>query len=221
MAKLLVGREREQALSTIAENHYTGSVPSGKTHAFQNKEAIILFSIPANPYVSQWLVGRRKVVWELSRLWAPDGHRKNLLTETMREAIILLREQEPSVEALISYADPNVGHAGGVYKAANWFYLGPCEDGRYYRSPEGRVVARRAFHSGRSFLRKQDILDLGYTEEKKPGRHRYAKGLTRRARALIRSKAKPYQPAPGIVSAMKRLDTEFAHLTAVVRRSHG
>lgn len=177
----LLGAEREAAIQKLIANHYAHSFPSGKSHVFELEGAVVVFSIPANNNLAKFVLGRPGNVWELSRMWAPDKHEKNLLTRAISEAIQLLRRVEPKVEALISYADPNVGHAGGVYRAASWIYTGQSEEGRYYRDAKGQVVARRKFHSGKTFLRKAEILALGYVEHMLPGKHRFIKGITKRA----------------------------------------
>jgi hypothetical protein len=177
----LIGMDREEAIKKLVANHYAHSFPSGKSHIFEIDGAIIVFSIPANNNLAKFVLGREGIVWELSRMWAPDNHARNLLTRAISEGVALLRRVEPKVEALISYADPNVGHAGGVYRAASWIYKGQSDEGRYYRSASGQVVARRKFHSGSKFLRKAEILALGYVEHKLPGKHRFIKGITKRA----------------------------------------
>jgi hypothetical protein len=171
----------------IVEHHYTHSVPSGKSLYFQYGEAIIVFSIPANRNISQWLVGRENAVWELSRLWAPDGHEANLLTKAISAGAAEIKKRVHSIEALISYADPNVGHEGGVYRAASWQFLGQCEEARSYRGPNGEIVSRRAFHSGKHGMTKREIERLGYVELRLPGKLRFARGLTARGRSKIRA----------------------------------
>jgi hypothetical protein len=173
----------------ITGRHYTRTMPSGKTWHYVHDGAVVLFSIPPNKNVSRWLLGEDNAVLELSRLWAVDGHRPNLLTQAIAAAVSALRPVWGSkVKALISYADPNVGHLGGVYRAASWIYLGQCEESRHYRDVAGNVVARRKFHSGKKFLLKAEIEALGYREVKLPGKHRFARGLTRQARKLVADK---------------------------------
>ena len=185
---LVRGADRKDAERLVLANHYAHSLPSGKTHVYAGRGAIVMFSIPANRFAARVLLGRNGDVWELTRLWAPDGHEKNLLTWAISRAVRALRRDEPTVEAIVSYADPNVGHEGFVYRAASWVYCGRSEESRYYRKA-GQVVARRKFHSGDRHLNKAEILALGYEELKLPGKHRYAFGLTRRARLEIHAKA--------------------------------
>jgi len=177
--------DRARMMEVIISNHYLKSVPSGKSHYYSHDGAIIVFSIPANYNTSRFLIGEPKGVWELSRLWAADDHAPNLLTKIIKIAIRQLRLDEPDVVALISYADPNAGHQGGVYKAASWQFIGVSEESRGYKGPDGLFVPRRKFHSGSRHLNKQEIEALGYTQMKMPGKRRFAKGLTRRSRKLI------------------------------------
>lgn len=175
-------------LDLIRTFHYTRSVPSGKTHIFTFESAIVLFSIPANHNISRWLVNEPNKVWELSRLWAPDGHRRNLLTEAISFAVRSFRQLEPAALAVVSYADPNAGHLGGVYRAASWVYLGQSEEGRSYRDKDGHLHPRRAFHQGSNSMTKREIEALGYEEVRLPGKHRFAKGLSKQGRRLVENK---------------------------------
>ena len=125
-------------------------------------------------------------MWELSRLWAPDGHEKNLLTQAISSAINEFKKIEPSVICLVSYADPNVGHSGGVYKAASWIFCGQCEESRYYEK-EGQCFSRRKFHSGSKGMTKWEIQLKGFKEVKRPGKLRFAKPLNKKARRILNS----------------------------------
>ena len=183
---LLLGDERLRAQETIKSNHYTRSVPSGKSHYMQFNTAIVVWSIPANKNLAKFILGWNGVVWELSRLWAPDGHENNLLTQAISAAVrLIIKIERP--DALVSYADPNAGHKGGVYRAASWLYHGKSEEVRVYRGPCGTTVARRAFHSGRRGLRKSEIEALGYKEEKMTGKERFVRPISRRATRHLRA----------------------------------
>jgi hypothetical protein len=183
-AKVLLGRDRGAAIETIKKFHYTHSVPSGKTHYVACDEAIVAWSIPANNRVAKSILGWDGIVWELTRLWAPDGHAPNLLTQAISAATDVIRALERP-DALVSYADPNNGHRGGVYRAASWIHQGASTETRAWRAPNGDVVPRRTFHSGKSFLRKPQIEALGYTQIEVAGKERFVKPLTRKARKVL------------------------------------
>lgn len=178
---LLLDADRLVAISTIKSSHYTKSVPSGKSYYLSYGPAILVWSIPANQHIAKFILGYKGSVWELSRLWAPDGHAPNLLTQTISAGVKLLRSLEP-VDLVVSYADPNVGHTGGVYRAASWIYHGQSEESRSYLSPSGEIVARRAFHSGKKCLTKAEIEGKGYKQLKLPGKLRFIKPITRAAK---------------------------------------
>ena len=182
----LSGDFRAVAIERIKINHYTHSVPSGKSHYVAFGDCIVVWSIPANKNIAKFILGWHGNVWELSRLWAPDGHEKNLLTQAISAAVnVIIREERP--DALVSYADPNAGHKGGVYRAASWIYHGKSEEVRSYRDINGSTFARRAFHSGKRGMRKSEIEALGFTELKLPGKERFVKPITRRARRVLES----------------------------------
>ena len=183
VSRILLGADRAAAIETIKANHYTHSVPSGKSYYIEFGPAIVVWSIPANKNLARFILKRPGNVWELSRLWAPDGHDKNLLTKAIAAAVKeIVKAERP--EALVSYADPNAGHSGGVYRAASWLHHGTSEEVRTYIK-DGQRVARRAFHSGRKCLRKAEIEALGYAEEKLPGKERFVRPITKRARRLL------------------------------------
>jgi hypothetical protein len=180
----LTGDARTRAVQVIRERHYTHLVPSGKTHYFGYDDAIVAWSIPANKNLARFLLPFDAKVWELSRLWAPDGHDKNLLTQAISATLGGLRRLE-SVDLVVSYADPNAGHSGGVYRAASWMYHGQSTESRVYVAKNGQTVARRAFHSGQRSLNKAEIIGLGYMETKLPGKHRFVRPLSRRAKRVL------------------------------------
>ena len=60
--------------------------------------------------------------------------KRTLLTRAISHAVQRLVELERP-DAVVSYADPNVGHLGGVYRAASWVDHG--------QSDESRVTAGR------------------------------------------------------------------------------
>ena len=194
--KVLIGAERKNLEGVIKSRHYTHSVPSGKSYycvtGFHPSiyEAIVVWSIPANKNIAKFVLGWQGKVWELSRLWAPDGHAKNILSQSISEAVKVIRKAE-NPDALVSYADPNAGHKGGVYRAASWIYHGQSEEGRYYVNAAGQTFSRRAFHSGSTGMKKAQIEALGFKELKMPGKERFVKPLSRRARRALTVRDEP------------------------------
>jgi hypothetical protein len=63
-------------------------------------------------------------VLELIRLHVDDGYGKNIESYVIGQSFKWLKENDPRVKVLISYADPEFGHTGGIYRATNWIYQG-------------------------------------------------------------------------------------------------
>ena len=53
-------------------------------------------------------------------------------------AIKLLRKQSPDLRLVVSYADPEQGHTGGIYQAGNWVYTGRSAADRAYIDISGK-----------------------------------------------------------------------------------
>ena len=120
----------------IEQNHYLYSWPSGPVYAYAYESAIVVFSLPPNPYLAKSFGLRNGRVWQLARLWAPDGHRPNLLTEAISFAVRAFHRLELA-DLLISYADPSAGHDGHIYRAASWTVLSKSKEIRGNRHKPG------------------------------------------------------------------------------------
>lgn len=57
----------------------------------------------------------------LSRLFAAQDAPANTLSFTMGQAFTWVRQHSPQTRLLLTYLDPNLGFAGTVYRATNWF----------------------------------------------------------------------------------------------------
>lgn len=180
----LHGVARAAAAETIRRHHYMHSVPSAKCYYLRFEDALMVWSMPANPFLARSLKLPDARIWQLSRLWAPDGHERNLLTRALRAGVQFIRQREHP-DLLISYADSTMGHSGGVYRAASWIYLG-LSSTKAWQDAAGVVVPRRKFHSaGKKFLRKAEIEALGYREVVGIGKHRFVKPLSKKAKTVL------------------------------------
>lgn len=180
---LLRGAELDCAQATIIKNHYLHSVPSGKSHYVRFGPALVVWSIPANNNIGRFLFGFPANVWELSRLWAPDGHADNLLTQAISAAVGLIQRLERP-DGLVSYADPNQGHRGGIYLAASWTLHGRSEDPRAFRK-DGKIFTRRSFHSDGANKTKAELIAAGYEPISVAGKIRFVRALSKRAKRAL------------------------------------
>ena len=114
-----------------------------------------------------------------------------------------LREQSPGLRLVVSYADPERGHHGGIYQAMNWLYLGRTTAADEYMVL-GRRMHGRALRSTRSthplgHLAATNILD--WTRQvldpnakpvKGSSKHRYVMPLDRAIRRRLLPFALPF-----------------------------
>lgn len=63
-------------------------------------------------------------VLELTRLVCLDGYGKNLESYAIGQSFTWLKQNDKRVKVLVSYADPEQSHTGGIYRATNWIYQG-------------------------------------------------------------------------------------------------
>jgi len=90
--------------------------------------------------------------WELARLYLLDEVPKNAETWLIGKSVRWIKRHNPDVKHLLSYADPSAGHAGTIYKAANWRQDGRTDDER--KSPRCDYVDRR---TGKKYGRKGNM----------------------------------------------------------------
>jgi hypothetical protein len=74
----------------------------------------------------------------LARLYLVDELPKNAESRVLGIVTREMRRRH-HVRALLSYADPAVGHSGTIYKAAGWTYLGRGEATRYLDFGDGEL----------------------------------------------------------------------------------
>jgi len=92
--------------------------------------------------------------WELARLWLKDEMPRNSESWFIGRAIRHVKQCHPTVHTLVSYADPQHGHQGIIYKASNWTYDGVTDSDR--KTPrfsyfvDGKEIGRVSHANGRT-----------------------------------------------------------------------
>ncbi len=124
------------ALSLHRGLHYLGSPRPGGTHlglfaqAPGHSEPVLLCLASINAFDLHHLVPRlispreAKCSLVLSRLLSLPGAPHNAMSRLLGGVFLWLRNHQSSVEALLSYNNPNLGFLGTVYKATNWQLIG-------------------------------------------------------------------------------------------------
>lgn len=187
-ADLRIDWATHAAAKYACENwHYSGCLPAGKLVKVGAWEAgkfigVVLFGRGANNNMLKPFGLEQDEGCELVRI-ALTSH-KTPVSRIAAQAIRFLKRQSEGLKLIVSYADPEAGHHGGIYQAGNWIYTGPS-------SP-----AIKVWYKGK-WSHKKTVDDAGVSQallpkKKVPGKHRYLMPLDEEIRSRIMPLAKPY-----------------------------
>lgn len=120
-----------QAAKYAVENwHYSGILPSSLQKrvalgAWEDGQyiGVVVFGHGANPSIGKPYGLTIHQCVELTRIALRPGH-KSPVSRIVRIALKFLKESQPKIRLIVSYADQAQGHHGGVYQAGNWLYVG-------------------------------------------------------------------------------------------------
>jgi hypothetical protein len=179
--------------------HYSKSVPVPplvKIGAWEQGKFIgaVIFSRGANNNLLKPFGLSQTEGCELTRI-ALASH-MSPVSRIVRLAIEFLKRNSPELRLIVSFADPSVGHHGGVYQAGNWTYTGRQPPTVEFIAPDGkqwhgRMVSKDGKKKVQGVYRKCWRTDQCKPVEK-PGKHRYLMPLDDAMRTQIAPLAKPY-----------------------------
>jgi hypothetical protein len=111
-------------------------------------------------------------------------------------ALKTLIGKEKGLRLIVSFADPEQNHHGGIYQATNWIYTGQSEDYDKFRDRTGRVwhprqVSATGYKKQYGEYRRVPIINQ-CERVRVVGKHRYLYPLDRAMHRQIAPLAKPY-----------------------------
>lgn len=198
--------------------HYSGCMPAGKTVKVGALESgrfigVVIFGRGANnrllsPYGLQQTEG-----CELTRV-ALQAH-STPVSRVVAIAIRFLRQQSPGMRLIVSFADPEQGHHGGIYQAGGWVYIGTSEPQKELVIG-GRDTHKRSAHAiwGTASLEKlRRITGMHVEFSALKFKHTYLPPLDQQLRERVAPLAKPYPKRPkwamtGDQPEQRRFDTD-------------
>lgn len=178
----------KQARMACSLWHYSKTVPTPPLVKFGVWEegkfiGVVLFSRGASGNLGTRYGLKKSEVAELTRV-ALTKH-KTEVTKIISVCIKMLKRMNPGLKKIISFADPEQGHTGQIYKAGNW-----TQDGVTAQSVEYYDKSGRKWHS-RQVSEKGYNIQYGekrlckkpsqLTKKKLKGKHRFFYDLDRRA----------------------------------------
>ena len=179
--------------------HYARSVPANQYsyNVFENGEwcGVIIYSVGANNHIASPFGLVQGEVLELVRV-ALNGKQSHT-SECVAASLKQLHKDAPQIKIVVSYADMDEGHAGIIYQATNWIYLGEGEP-----IPSMILFGRKTHF--KSVTSKYGIASLDYIKSHvdpnaelfiPAGKHKYIFCFPRKLRREWLKKAVPYPKA--------------------------
>ncbi len=178
--------KREYRIVTLREcvpllvaEHYSHKCPKNVKFTFADLNygpprrplACCTFSGPAGRFENA------SGIWELSRLVRlPDYDRP--LTKLISKAMGWIR-QEKMAELLLSLADLEEDHHGGIYQACSWVYSGVRDERLDGFNIDGVFVPARTCNHRYGTSSEAVLKEMGATPHYDAGKHLYWKALTK------------------------------------------
>jgi hypothetical protein len=184
----------EAAKYAVEHWHYSRTMPKSKLAkigVWENKKFIgcVIFGVGAT---RQLVVGyglKPEQGCELVRV-SMTNH-VSPVTRIIAVALRLLRNEYPGLRLVVSFADPDQGHHGGIYQGGGWIYTGRSSSAAEYvikgERLHGRVVHLR-------YGTKKPFKDCRVPGSSK---HRYLMPLDDEMRRRIEPLRKPYPKRAG------------------------
>lgn len=113
------------------------------------------------------------------------------VSRIMSISLKLLKKTNPGLRLVVSFADANEGHHGGIYQATNWIYTGKTVGCWFFRDKKGKVWHPRNVSEDLS-LSGKCVKPSDCEKVWKEGKHRYLMPLDDEMRKQIEPLRKPY-----------------------------
>ena len=181
--------------------HYSRTMPAGKLVRYgvwEHEQFIgcILFGRGATYRLGRPYGLDQTEVCELVRVALREHDAP--VSAALGPALADLRSTNPGLRLVISFADPQHGHHGGIYQATNWIYLGRGESFAF--RVRGQLVHPRTLYArygvgGQSIPWLREHVDPNAERVVHESKHRYGYPLDRAMRRRLRRLAEQYPPA--------------------------
>jgi hypothetical protein len=185
--------------------HYSRLMPKSKLGKFGVWEdgdfiGAVIFGRGARDYGSTYGLDQTECV-ELVRVALT--HHKHPVSQIMSVALSEVKRLNPRLRLIVSFADPEQGHAGGIYKAGNWVYAGMSGyhdewviRGRRTHDRAVSLMLKKVPKEPASRMERIRIyIDPDVKKVRSQPKHRYLYPLDRAMRRQIESLRLPYPPA--------------------------
>jgi hypothetical protein len=169
--------------------HYTRKIPTSKLVRFGVWEygvftGVIIFGAGASARLHEQYGLSRYEVCELVRVALADH--ETPVSRCIAIALRLLKKSNPGLKLCVSFADPSVGHHGGIYQAGNWIFTGESR-------PQIEVLFRGKWQHVTSSFRNTSREEFRRLSKRRvSGKFRYVMPLDDETRKKVIPLSKPY-----------------------------
>ena len=178
--------------------HYAKCVPSVSYgfNVYENNEwcGVVLFGLGATKNIASPFGLNQGEVLELVRV-ALNG-KQSTTSQCVAAALKKLHQMNPLCKIVVSYADLDQEHAGTIYQATNWIYLGRMNEGnRGAFIINGKKTHPRTIGSMggvQSIKWVRENLDANAEEFITKGKHKYIFVFDKRLRKEYQKQHLPY-----------------------------
>lgn len=148
---------------------------------------VVVFGHGANPNIGKPYNLTINECVELTRVALNKNHKSNV-SRIVRIALKFLKQSQPKLRLIVSYADQAQDHHGGIYQAGNWIYVGSMK-GVPSLKFKGKIWHAKALRTSFPKLKHSDP-----SIEKIPAgdKHKYLMPLDKAMRKQIIPLSKPY-----------------------------
>lgn len=179
--------------------HYSGSIPKSKQAFIGVWEGgkfigVVIFGVGATSDLVRRYGLKMTEGCELTRV-ALTTHNAPV-SRIVAIALGILKRRYPGLRLVVSFADPEQGHAGGIYQAGNWTFVGDTQPSDEYIYKGKRWQGRSFRNSHKGMEKHPDV-----TIVKGSSKHRYLMPLDEAMRKQIEPLRKPYPKRPKQSSA--------------------
>jgi hypothetical protein len=188
-----------EAAKYACENwHYSKSIPVPplfKVGVWEDSKfiGVVIFSRGASSNLLKPYGLNQTEGCELTRV-ALNKH-KSKVSKIIKIALAFLKKNNKKLRLVVSFADPQYGHHGGIYQAGNWIYASTTAPSKEFWKDGKRLHSRQVSEKGFNIqqgCKRKTVKPSQCKIIKTEGKHRYLMPLDKHMRKKIMCLAKPY-----------------------------
>ena len=185
----------DAAKYAVEQWHYSRAMPKSKLAKIGVWERLkfigaIVYGSGACPQIADPFGLKRVEVAELVRV-ALRKH-ESPVTRCIAISLRILWTSMPGLRLIVSYADPEQGHHGGIYQGGNWVYCGETEPTEWFEvCGTGQRIHSHVYRRGRRGRATRDKA-AGLIRSVKVVKYKYLMPLDDDMRKQIEPLRKPY-----------------------------